>query len=178
MAEIGQIERYTLSKGPPMKSLMVATVFVISFNVLAEGKITLNVSLTPAGSFQAVSKKPKGNLIKEKGAFTADKITVTIESFKTGIDLRDEHFWKHLQSSKHPKATLSDLKATGGRGTANLEVNGVTKPVALTYVEKGQEVEAKFNVKSSDFSLPKAEYLGVGVSDVVEVQATMPFKAR
>jgi hypothetical protein len=161
-----------------MKSMMLAILFTVSFNLLAEEKITLNVVLTPAGSFQAVSKKPKGNVIKEKGSFSADKISVSIESFKTGIDLRDEHFWKHLQSSKHSKATISDLKAQGGKGTANLEVNGIKKPVSIAYVEKGQEVEAKFKVKASDFSLPKVEYLGVGVSDVVEIQVTMTFKAR
>lgn len=157
---------------------MIATLFAVAFNVFAEEKITLNVTLTPAGSFQAVSKKPKGNLIKEKGGFTADKISVTIESFKTGIDLRDEHFWKHLQSSKHPKATLSNLKAQGGKGTASLEVNGVTKPVSISYSEKGQEIQAEFKVKASDFGLAKAEYLGVGVSDQVVIQATLPYKAR
>ena len=161
-----------------MKTILTTALIIASLNVFAEEKVTLFVGLTPAGSFSAVSKKPKGNLIKEKDVFTADKITVSIESFKTGIDLRDEHFWKHMQFTKHPKATLSDLKAQGGKGTGNLEVNGIKKPVTMTYVEKGQEVEAKFKVKASDFSLPKAEYLGVGVDDVVAVEAILPFKAR
>ena len=161
-----------------MKIIMVVAFLLASLTSFAEEKITLFVGLTPAGSFQAVSKKPKGNLIKEKGAFTADKITVTIESFKTGIDLRDEHFWKHLQATKHPKATLYDLKAQGGKGTANLEVNGVKKQITISYVEKGTEVMAKFKVKASDYALPKAEYLGVGVDNDVPIEITLPFKAR
>ncbi len=48
----------------------------------------------------------------------------------------------------------------------------------MTYVEKGPEVHAKFNVKASDYALPKAEYLGVGVDNVVGVEVVLPFKAR
>lgn len=161
-----------------MKNLIVLTLLLASFSSFAEEKVTLFIKLTPAGDFQAVSKKLKGNLIKEKGAFRSDKLSVSIESFKTGIDLRDEHFWKHLNSSKHSKATLTNLKAQNGKGVATLEVNGIKKPVSISYVEKGQEVEAKMKVKASDFSLPKAEYLGVGVSNDVNVVVTLPYKAR
>lgn len=161
-----------------MKLIASMILIIFSLSAFAEEKITLFVTLTPAGSFSAVSKKAKGNLIKENGAFTSDKISVSIESFKTGIDLRDEHFWKHMQSAKHPKATLTDLKAKDGKGTATLEVNGIKKPITLTYAEKGQEVEAKFKVKASDFGMAKAEYLGVGVDDSVAVEATVAFKAR
>ena len=158
--------------------MIFLAVLILSFNSLAEDKITMFVSLTPAGSFQAVSKKPKGNLIKENGGFSADKISVSIESFKTGIELRDEHLWKHMQSSQFPKATLSELKASGGKGTANLEVNGIKKAVSISFQEKGQEVEAKLKVKASDFKLPKAEYLGVGVDDVVAIEVTLAYKTR
>ena len=161
-----------------MKLVALSILIIFSLTAFAEEKITLFVSLTPAGSISAVSKKAKGNLIKENGAFSSDKISVSIESFKTGIDLRDEHFWKHMQSSKNPKATLTNLIAKDGKGTATLEVNGIKKPITLTYAEKGQEVEPKFKVKASDFGMKKAEYLGVGVDDSVAVEATVAYKAR
>jgi len=161
-----------------MKIIMLIAFLIASINSFAEEKITVSVGLTPAGSFQAVSKKLKGNLLKENGAFSADKISVTVESLKTGIDLRDEHLWKHLQSVKHPKVTLYNLKAQGGKGTALLEVNGVKKPVGISYAEKGPEVLAKFRVKASDFALPKADYLGVGVDNIVAIEVSIPFKAR
>jgi polyisoprenoid-binding protein YceI len=161
-----------------MKSILALLLLVASTLCFAEPKITLFIGLTPAGSFQGVSKKPKGNLFKTGSSFTADKISVSIESFKTGIDLRDEHLWKHMSADKHPKATLSDLKATGGKATANLEVNGVTKPIKMTYVEKGSEIEAKFSVKASAFNMPQAKYLGVGVNDDIPVEAILPFKAK
>jgi polyisoprenoid-binding protein YceI len=161
-----------------MKSIVALFLFVASLQCFAEPKVTVSIGLTPAGSFQAVSKKVKGNLFKQGTSFSADKLTVSIESLKTGIDLRDEHTWKHLNAAKHPKATLSDLKAAGGKATAKLEVNGVTRPVAIVYAEKGSEIEAKFKVKASEFNLAKASYLGVGVNDDVTVEATIPFKAK
>ncbi len=138
----------------------------------------MNVTLTPAGSFQAVSNKAKGNVIKTGDSFTADKISVSIESFKTGIDLRDEHTWKHLNSTKHPKAILSDVKGQGGKATGQLEVNGVKKPVNISYSVAGADINAKFSVKASDFGLPPKEYLGVGVGDTVTVEAVLPYKTR
>lgn len=162
-----------------MKSFVSLVLLLASLSVFAEESITCFISLTPAGSFSAVSKKPKGNLIKEGGVFKADKITVSIESFKTGIELRDEHFWKHMNSTKHPKATLSNLKAAGGKGSFSLEVNGKKLDnVPVTYQEKGGEVVATFTVSAKSFALPEAKYLGVGVDDKVKVDVTMPFKTK
>ncbi|WPU66099.1 YceI family protein [Peredibacter starrii] len=161
-----------------MKLFVALSFALISSFALAESKVTLFVTLSPAGSFQAVSKKVKGNLVKQGDNFTADKITVSIESFNTGIDLRDEHTWKHMNSSKHPKATLTDLKAQGGKATAMLEVNGEKRPVNITYTTKNDEVVAKFSVKASDFKMAKAEYLGVGVEDTINVETILPYKAK
>ena len=159
-----------------MKKLITLSLLVFSTFTMAENKIILNVGLSPAGSFQATSLKPKGDLKKNGNTFTADKIIVSIESFKTGIDLRDEHFWKHMKSSTQPKATLSNLKAANGKAIAQLEVNGIKKPIQITYKEVGNEVHADFTVKASDFKLPKAEYLGVGVSNDVLVNVVLEYK--
>lgn len=160
-----------------MKLIIALCVLSASLSALAN-KVTMNVTLTPAGSFQAVSNKAKGNIIKTGDSFTADKISVSIESFKTGIDLRDEHTWKHLNSTKHPKAILSDVKGQGGKATGQLEVNGVKKPVSISYSVSGADVVAKFSVKASEFGLPPKEYLGVGVGDTVSVEAVLPYKTR
>lgn len=161
-----------------MKFIVASCLFLASLSVFAQ-KAVVSVTLTPAGSFQATSTKVKGKLVDKGGEITADKITVNVESFKTGIDLRDEHFAKHLKASKKPaaeKVTLSNLKAKDGKATADLEVNGVKKPITITYKVEGDVVKAKFNVKASTFELPKAEYLGVGVSDDVVVDVEMPKK--
>lgn len=151
----------------------------LSLSALAESQVTAYVTLFPAGSFQAVSKKVKGTIVMKDGnAFTAERITVNVESMKTGIELRDEHFWKHLQAEKHQRAILSDVKAQNGKATGVLEVAGVKKPVNMTYTVKDKEIVASFTVKNSDFKLPKAEYLGVGVDDTVKVEAVLPFATK
>lgn len=159
-----------------MKKTISISLLLLSSTLMAENKIIVNVDLAPAGSFQATSLKPKGDLKKNGDSFTADKIIVSVESFKTGIDLRDEHFWKHLKSSTHPKVILSNLKAKGGQATADLEVNGVKKPVQIMYKVDGEQVTANFSTKASHFALPKAEYLGVGVSDEVKIDVTLDYK--
>ena len=158
-----------------MKVILALSLLVVSINSFAN-KVTLNVALSPAGSFQAVSSKAKGNITKQGDAFVADKISVSIESFRTGIDLRDEHTWKHLNSTKHPRATLTDVKGQGGKANGILEVNGIKKPVTISYKVEGSDVHSKFLVKASEFGLSKAEYLGVGVNDLIEVEAILPYK--
>jgi len=149
---------------------------LLTFSVFAQSSITVNVTLSPSGSFQATSTKVKGNLKKNGDVIEADKIQVMIESLKTGIELRDDHFAKHLNYSTHPKAVLSGLKAQNGKGSAQLEVNGVTKPVSINYELKDGIVKANFKVKASDFKLAKAQYLGVGVEDDVTISVEMPLK--
>ncbi len=162
-----------------MKNFILIAAFIFSSLAIAgDGKVSFLVALSPAGSFTAVSNKAKGNLFKTGDTFTADKISVSIESFKTGIDLRDEHTWKHMNSKKNPKAVLTDLKAQGGKATANLELNAVKKPINIAYSVKGEVVNATFSVKASDFAYPKAEYLGVGVNDLIKVEVEMPFKVK
>lgn len=162
------------------------SVFIILFSLLvslnafaAENKVSILVTLSPAGSFQAVSSKLKGNVVKKDGSFSADKITVSIESFKTGIELRDEHFWKHLNpSKKHERAVLTELKTSGNKGQGILEVNGVKKNIAFNFTEKDGMLFTKLNLKASDFKLSKASYMGVGVEDTVTVEVSLKYKAK
>jgi len=148
-----------------------------SFSALADSKLVVNVQLNPAGSFQATSEKLKGELVKKNGVITAETITVSIDSLKTGIDLRDEHFWKHMNYSKYSKAVISQLKGKDGKATAQLEVAGVKRPVSISYKEKGNNIVGQFTVRAQDFKLPEAEYLGIGVEDEVLSEVTMPFKS-
>lgn len=159
-----------------MKILFILAHLLFTLTALAEGKVTFHASLTPAGSFDAVSNKLKGDISKKGDLYVADKLSVLIESFKTGMALRDEHTWKHFNYQKHPKATLHNLKAKDGKAVGVLEINGVKKPITAKYEAKGDKVVAKFMVKASSFNLPKASYMGVGVSDDVAVTVEMPKK--
>lgn len=139
--------------------------------------LTLNVTLHPMGSFQAISDKLKGEVKKlPDGSIEAKKISVAITSLKTDIDLRDEHLWKYLHPEKNPKVTLLNVKGKQGKAHGQLEVNGISRPIEITYTEKGDVISAKFLVKTNEFKLPAAEYMGVGVDKKVEGEAIMYLK--
>lgn|GEM_PF-845210 len=151
---------------------------VFSSLALADGSITVLVKLSPAGSFKAKSEKLKGTVIRDGANFTSEKLSVTIDTFKTGINLRDEHFWKYLKHPSIQKINLSDLKATGGRGTAILEVNGVKKPVEITYKEEGGRVSANIKTSAKLFNLPPEKYLGISVLDEVSIETQVDYSNK
>lgn len=159
-----------------MKFIFTLTTLMISMSTFAAGKLALSVELNPAGSFTATTEKIKGQLLKNKdGSFAAKELSVVIKSMKTGIDLRDDHLWKHLNFQKHPKVTLSDIKGKDGTGAGTLEISGIKRPVEITYTEEGSNIRASFSVRASEFKLPDAQYMGVGVEDMVKGEVTLPF---
>jgi polyisoprenoid-binding protein YceI len=161
-----------------VKAILIFAFFSLSLSVWARGTVKVLVPLTPAGSFEATSTKLKGDLKVTGGAITAEKITLSTQSLKTGIDLRDEHLWKHLNYLTHPKIILSNLKAINGNATATLEVNGVSQPIVIKYESKGNTIHTRFSLKTSSFKLPKAEYLGVGVNEDITIEVEMQKLAK
>lgn len=137
-------------------------------------EVTVKVSLSPAGSFEAKSAKVKGEVKKEGNKFTAENLWVKIEELKTGIALRDEHFHKHLNFEKFPKISLTQVSASEGKGSGILSLNDVKKPVSFTYKNVSPtKIEATFKVKASELKLKEAKYMEIGVDDEVEVVANI-----
>lgn len=149
---------------------MIGLFFVALMNVAVAHEVTVKVALSPAGSFEAKSAKVKGDVKKDGNKITAENLWVKVEELKTGITLRDEHFHKHLNFDKFPKIAFTQVSAADGKGTGTLTVNDVKKSVDFTYKNAGPtKIEATFKVKPSDFKLKPAEYMGIGVTDEVEV---------
>lgn len=161
-----------------MKLILLLIFITISGNVFAKNKLSILVTLSPAGQFEANSEKIKGHLIKEKDSFKADLISLKLKTLKTGIDLRDEHLWEYLKTKSYPKAVLRNLTGASGKASANLEVNGVKKDVQMTYTEEKNLVHAVLNLKASEFNLPPKSYFGVGVEDQVQIKVTLTFKQK
>lgn len=154
-----------------MKSLLVIAASLM-MSALSAHEVTVKVALTPAGNFEAKSEKLKGEVKKNGAGFTAENLWVKTDELKTGIDLRDEHFHKHLNSAQLPKITFTQVTAADGKGTGTLSVNDVKKPVPFTYKTLSpNKIEATFTVKPSDFKLKDANYMGIGVKDSVDVVA-------
>lgn len=141
---------------------------------LSAHELQVNVTLTPAGNFEAKNAKLRGEVKVEGTKYTAEQLWLKTDDFKTGIDLRDEHFKKHLNLSKFPKITFSKIVAENGSGSGMLAVNGQEKKVDFTYkVENPKKIIATIKTKNSLFGLPSANYMGIGVNDDVEVIATI-----
>jgi hypothetical protein len=146
---------------------------VISTNLFAH-ELVVKLTLSPAGSFEAKTNKLRGEIKKEGTKFTSEVLSLKIEDLKTGIDLRDEHFHKHLNFDKSPKITLNKVVAENGKGKGLLQVNEVSSEVQFTYKNLTEKkIEASFKVKPSTFKLKEAKYLEIGVDDEVEIVAIM-----
>lgn len=156
-----------------MKKL-TALIAVLMFNLAFAHEVTVKVVLSPAGNFEAKSAKLKGEIKKDGNKFTADNLWVKTEELKTGIDLRDEHFQKHLGFEKFPKISFTKVTAANGLGSGTLTVNDISRIVPFTYkMLTTTKLEAIFSVKNSDFKLKDASYMGIGVKDDVEIVAIL-----
>src|SRR5436190_15124019 len=118
-----------------LRTLFSAWILIFPAIACAEGKIVLQVKLKPSGFLRAVSEGLKGDLIKKGDTVVSKKLTVAVDSFDTGIPLRSENFKKYLDSEKHPDVIVSDLNGSAGKAKADLEINGIKKPVEIDYEE-------------------------------------------
>lgn len=154
-----------------IKLLMTLTLFTsLAF---AKGSVVVDVTLTPAGSFQAKSKKVKGKVVKSGSKLMAKKLKVSVKSLKTGIDMRDKHLYKRISGKK-----IEIVEATGqaGKGSGIIKINKIEKPFKFTYKESGKNIIAKFPLSLKQFKIKDLKYMGVGVADEVTITATVPLK--
>lgn len=156
---------------------LILSLLTLTLSAAHASSVKLHVDLSPTGSFEAQSQEVNGEAQKTKeGGVFAKKISVLIQTLKTDIDLRDEHLWKHLNSTRHPKAVITDVSGKDGKASGTLELAGVKRPVSIAYEEKGDSLIARLQVKNSDFKLPAQNYMGVGVEDLVSAEATIPLR--
>lgn len=141
------------------------------------GDIKLNVTLKPAGSFIAESHQVliQGSAVRKGPQVMASNIVLPVSTLKTGIALRDEHMTKkYMECDKFPNAILTHATGKDGKFTGELMVRNVRRPISGTYSINGNTFTGHFTVRSSDFGIAKARYMGVGVSDDVGVDITLP----
>lgn|GEM_PF-4484728 len=138
--------------------------------------LQLHLELSPTGSFTAESQQLTLKGVARKGTGAAiQEIVLPLDSLVTGISLRDEHMKKkYFETRKHPIAVLKNVVAEEGSFKAKLLIRGVEKEVEGEYEAKGAGVSAKFKTTLSDFKIPEAKYMGVGVEDEVEVEVVLP----
>lgn len=159
-----------------MKHILLVALLAFSFSAFAKKGITINVPLSPAGSFQIESKKIKGKIQKKGSSYSVKKLYVKVKDLSSGMDLRDEHMKNkdRLDQKGHPKIEVTDVVAKGGKGKAKIKIKGVTKPINFKYSANDKIFTAKFKIRVKDFPLKKLKYLGVGVKGILDVTARVP----
>ena len=193
--------------------IFTASIFAQGFKVKASGEQTFNFldkagrnqttffSTTPLEDITGLSGDVKGNVTFNVNDVKTlkGKITVSVASIKTGIDLRDEHMrsagW--LDAETYPEISfeikkVSDVKSLADNKltvkiTGIYTMHGVTKDVTadatLTYLDESEQtkmraagdllgVQAKFNVKLSDYGVNN-KVVGQKVSESVEVSVNI-----
>lgn len=156
---------------------ILVAIFLLSGTVNAadytikSGTVKVICPLTVGGSFEAVTKHITGTL--------PDKVVVDLKTLETGIGIRDDHLKReYLEVDKYDVATMDGIKLSADKKsfTAFLTVHGQRRPVSGTAVVQGEDmmkVTAHFPLKISDYKIAKPTYLGIGVSDQIQIVITL-----
>lgn len=129
---------------------------------------------------------PLTGKVSVKDLIVSGIIDVDLNSFDTGINLRNTHMKeKYLQTGQYPKAQLTmgkialpaDWLTRGKLDSVPfdgiLKLRGVEKPVSgtlsLANINKTVDGNAKFKFKITDFGIEVPSYAGIKVTDEVEV---------
>jgi polyisoprenoid-binding protein YceI len=154
--------------------------FALAQSALAgDGEIKISVTLKPAGSFVAESSevKVRGKATRAGAGFSVEYVLLDLDTLKTGISLRDRHMKeRYFETGKtqFKWAQLLRAQGSGGRFTGELKMHGVTRKIAGTYEVGGGRFKGNFPLKISEFGIEAPKYMGVGVSDDVKVEISIP----
>ncbi len=149
--------------------------------------VTITCPLTVGGSFEARTTALTGELalLPETTDGVRGTLSVDLRLLETGIGLRDRHLRQnYLEVDKRPEfsvATLQQIRIANWDGTSSfrgiLTLHGQQQEIAGTATVKRErgafQVEAVFPLRISDFQIAEPTYLGVGVSDNIEVRVRM-----
>lgn len=124
---------------------------------------------------------PAGKLMIKKHKASGE-FSFVLDKLQTGISLRDEHMKKkYLEVDKFPEAKVtlaeitlpaSDLADSKGTFSGKLNLHGVTKEISgkYTFSSKSKKIDAEFEIKVSDFKIEIPKYLGITVSESVQIE--------
>lgn len=166
-----------------MKNLLVLvfSVFLIINPSFAKSKksksyAVVEVKLNPVGSFE-IKGRIKGDVVEKNGVYTSSKLQSKVKFFKTGMDLRNKHTREKLEYKKYPFVTVTNVKASNGKGSATIKIMDKSKKFNFAYKKnsKGYLI-GTFNLSLKDFGISGIKYLGVGVDDTIKLKAVLKAK--
>lgn len=159
-----------------LSKIFTAILVSLSFSQAqaAAGEVAVDVTLSPAGSFKAETKKVTGTASKTADGVVAENIIIDATTLVTGVSLRDDHLKKRLLTQKFPQIKLVKAIGKNGKGKGKIDIMGKSKTVEGTYTVDGGKLNAQFKMKLSDLAISDVSYMGIGVKDEVTVHVSVP----
>lgn len=164
--------------GDPYMKYLFIFVMLMTISLKSFAEVKINVTLSPAGSFIAETRKVTGYAYKTATGVAAENIEVDIHSLETGIELRDKHLKERLLAKQFPKAKLIKAVGKNGSGKASIEIKGIKKTYAGKYKIQGSKLNATFEINLPDLKIEDVSYMGVGVDEKIKVEITLPLKDK
>jgi polyisoprenoid-binding protein YceI len=170
-------------------ALVIASTLVMSFGSPAQAaKKTIDLKSTEL-KFLAVGKpgflkikgesktQPVKGRIEVSDSTVSGELQLNLEGLETGISLRDEHLkYKYLEVKKFPIATLKLVNQPLSKDAETkfkgvLSLHGVDKEIQGTYKidSSSSRLQAQFTFLVTDFAIDIPSYMGVTVSEKVDV---------
>lgn len=164
-----------------MKTLFTAIFFTFLISsAFAQDIKKCDVTFRATGSpgfitIDGEAKSPCQGKLEYKGNMTSQKIVLDLRKLETGISLRDRHMKnKYLEVKKFPEAVLSNFSTDGqGKFKGTLELHGIKKEVTGDYTKSGNDFDANFKVKLSDFEIKIPSFMGVTVAEIVTIKVKL-----
>lgn len=159
-----------------LPKIFTAIILALSFSQAraSAGEVAVDVTLSPAGSFKAETKKISGTAHKTADGVIAENVVIDATTLKTGVSLRDTHLKKRLLTEKFPQIKLVKAVGKDGKGRGIIDIMGTKKNVEGTYTVENNSLNAKFKMKLSDLKITDVNYMGIGVKDEVTVNVSIP----
>lgn len=160
-----------------MKLTFISLILSLGLSQAVQAQqVVVDVTLNPMGDFKAKTSEVKGFATVKGDEVMAENIVVNLLSLKTGLDLRDKHTQKHLDTKQFPEAVLVSATGKAGKGKGKIKIRGVEKSVDGTYKVEGKMLNAEFKLNIADFGMKDINYMGVGVEDFVTLHVSIPVK--
>jgi len=176
-----------------MKTVLFAMIAVLG-GTSAEAAVIQptkgHVEFLAIGKPSAIKIRGKGDDLKSelvwKEQMVTGKFIFNLDSFNTGIELRDAHMKeKYFETGKFKNAELElkpvalaqdpckdEIKLEKAPFEGTLKLHGVEKPVKGEFdikANKGEgQAQVHFTLNNSDFAIEIPVYLGIKVADKVE----------
>jgi polyisoprenoid-binding protein YceI len=159
------------------------------FKATTGSEVTFNAKIT-GSSFVARTEAVSGTVDYDEAAGLVKTATLVVkaDSFRTGMDTRDEHTRdRYLEAARFPevKFELKDAKVSSRPGseatvTGTMTIKGVKKSVQVKLAIAGAAsaplVTATFPLNVTEFGIPQPKFAVVKMDPVIQVTAKIVFK--